>query len=90
MLDNKWQITFFASQADPRKPIQRLAPRRQENPVAYTALSLNLPYKHGGPSELKLHPEVTDAKLPKDHFGTIATTNIEFPPGHVPHQDHLR
>jgi parallel beta-helix repeat protein len=43
--------------------------------------TLDLPFGVGGPSELKLDPVVTEAALPKDNFGMVATTKLTLPPG---------
>ncbi|MBC7771200.1 MAG: right-handed parallel beta-helix repeat-containing protein [Pyrinomonadaceae bacterium] len=37
---------------------------------------LSLRYGHGGPSQVKLSDEITQARLKPDHFGTIASTRL--------------
>jgi parallel beta-helix repeat protein len=78
-----WQVIVFPSEVDPRHDIDSWHKDSISNTHAITVNlpSLNLNYQHNGPSQLNLHKRVTDAKIPKDHFGTIASANIMFPPG---------
>ncbi|MCH7849066.1 MAG: right-handed parallel beta-helix repeat-containing protein [Planctomycetes bacterium] len=49
--------------------------------VVFDASELRLRYGGAGPSQLDLAANVSEAALPINHFGTIATTRILFPAG---------
>lgn len=76
-----WSIRVFAYKTDPRQDAERW---RQESTgaVAFNLPYLELPYGNGGPSQLKAAPDaLRNAKLPADHFGTLAETTLTFPAG---------
>jgi hypothetical protein len=81
LVDCEWKIGVFAYTADPR---EKLDAWHAESKSAhwFSAPRLKLVYGSAGPSELKDAPkELADAKLPKDHFGTLASTKIRLPAG---------
>jgi parallel beta-helix repeat protein len=69
--DAMWRVKHFASPVDPREDVDAWhAAADRTDAVARTA-ALDLPFGNGGPEGLGR----------SDHFGTIATTEIAFPPG---------
>ncbi|MBL8990793.1 MAG: right-handed parallel beta-helix repeat-containing protein [Phycisphaerae bacterium] len=82
LIASTWSITVFPSDIDPRT--DRAAWLVQaRGPSARTAerATLDLPYANGGPSQVNLSEEITAAKLPRDRFGTLASTRIPLPAG---------
>lgn len=77
-----WDIRVFATSADPRQEIETY--RRDAGRATRFTMSgaLHLPFAGGGASDLPDVPaEVKAAKLPRDRFGTIASTSLDFPAG---------
>jgi hypothetical protein len=83
-VDAAWSVSFFAydrEQADPRNAMEAW---REAATLAVSGVmhDLSLPFGGGGPSDLAVAPDaVRAASLPREHFGTIATTSISLPPG---------
>lgn len=77
----QWSVLVFAYRTDPREDLDAWQREAQANGVACTVGALDLRYQGGGPSELDLDRQVTEAALPTDHFGTIANTKVKFPAG---------
>jgi parallel beta-helix repeat protein len=76
-----WNVTVFASPNDPRENPETWR-KAAEAGITFTARSLSLRYGNGGPSDLKDAPQnVKDAKLPRDRFGTLASTELSIPAG---------
>lgn len=81
LIDSAWKIGVFAYTADPRLMLDEW---RKESRSArfFDAPRLKLAYQSGGPSDLKDAPaEIVEAKLPVDHFGTLASTQLKLPAG---------
>lgn len=78
----EWTVRMFPWTADPREDLEGWR-AESTGPAARTVTldRVNLAYRHGGPSDLKLSEEVTAAVMPKDRFGTIATTVIPLTAG---------
>ncbi len=77
-----WKIGVGGYQTDPRE--DAAAWRKQVEAAAkwWEAPQLVLRYGNGGASELGDAPaEVREAKLPRERFGTLATTQLELPAG---------
>ena len=81
LIDALWHIEVFPYQTDPRQNLDAWHAEAKAGAIAFTATSLDLPYGNNGPSQLQLDSKVTAANLPKDHFGTMATTKITVPAG---------
>jgi hypothetical protein len=80
--DVHWTARFFASEVDPREDLARWrAQSRAEGAVAVELAELALAYGHGGPSERALAPELTQARLPADRFGMVATARVPLAAG---------
>jgi hypothetical protein len=81
LVDCQWKIGVFAYTADPREKLDDWH-AEAKSAKFFSAPRLKLVYGNGGPSELKDAPaEIVDAKLPKDHFGTLASTSVKLPKG---------
>ncbi len=77
-----WRVTVFPWTVDPREDVAAWrAEADGDAAISVEAESLDLVYGHGGPSDVALSPEATAAGLPGDQFGTIAATELTFPPG---------
>ena len=81
LVDGTWDIDVFAYTTDPRKDVDAWHKEAAAGAVHFTAPALDLRYGMNGPSQLNLSDKVTAADLPRDHFGTIATTQLAFPSG---------
>jgi len=82
LIHTAWKVTFFPWSTDPRE--DEAAWREQASgPKAVTCMAtqLNFPFASGGPSDLAALPDLAVAALPKDHFGTIASTSLIIPKG---------
>ncbi len=84
LLVAKWDVTFFAwpVDVDPREKLdgyQQLA----EGPGAVRAQVDQLQFKYGmgGPSDLGISEQVTQARLGAEHFGMVARTRIPLTKG---------
>ncbi len=82
----KWNITVFPTpDYGPKNPPPDLEAWRAlaKGPLAKSAVtdSLSLKFGGGGPSDIGLSDEITAAKLPRDHFGTIATAALHLTRG---------
>jgi hypothetical protein len=76
---NTWDVCVFASPIDPREDPETW--RAAERDGARVRLGeLDLRYGSGGPSDLPWEA-FHEARLPPDHFGTIATTTLTVPAG---------
>jgi hypothetical protein len=79
-----WNVTFFkwTTAADPR---ENLAAWRKLSKapaaVSGTVKQLRFAYGWSGPSDLRLSPTITDARLGGDHFGMIARTQLPLTAG---------
>lgn len=71
LLTPAWNVQFFSSDLDPRKDPRAWRRDEKARRVRRTLPELDQRYGVGGPDGL-------DAT---DHFGTIATTSLEFPAG---------
>ncbi len=88
LINWRWDVTFFPSPCDPREDLAAWRAASTGDKAITTALnSLKLRFKNAGPSQLALDDQTTnalavrDAKLPHNHFGTIARTIIPLTPG---------
>lgn len=81
-----WRVTFFPSPVDPREDLELWrAGTRSADSVVIEAPAIDFAFGHDGPASLTpggVNDDILAAShLPKDHFGTIATAKLEFPPG---------
>ncbi len=77
----RWTVRVFAYETDPREDVDAWR-KEAADALEFESPSLDLKYGGGGPSDLTGAPAgIRDAKLPREHFGTIATTSVTFPPG---------
>ncbi|HVP11562.1 MAG TPA: right-handed parallel beta-helix repeat-containing protein [Phycisphaerae bacterium] len=79
-----WNVTFFnwTKDVDPRENLdgwRQLA--RGEKAVSVKTSQLMFRFGMGGPSSLKLSPDLTGAKIGPDYFGMIAETRLPLPKG---------
>jgi hypothetical protein len=86
LLAAEWRVVFFPSAVDPRDdPDLWREGETSGDSVAIETTAIDFRFGHEGPSSLKpggVNDDMLAASsLPKDHFGTIATTSVEFPPG---------
>lgn len=80
LLSATWKVTLFPYTGDPRK--DEAGWREQAGGPKATTVeldSLDLPFAGGGPSDLKL--DLPGDPLPRDHFGTRATTSMPLQAG---------
>lgn len=80
----QWSVRAFSWETDPRENVDqwRTEALREQSGVSFTVDDLKLNFHHAGPSQLAAAPQhVRDADLPRDRFGTIATTQLTFPAG---------
>jgi parallel beta-helix repeat protein len=75
-----WQISVFAYATDPRQDVEQWRSESASG-VSFNAAALTLSFGHGGPSQLELDPRLAEANLPRDRFGTIASTRLRVPAG---------
>jgi hypothetical protein len=81
IVNAEWKVQVFAYETDPREDVDAWH-REGADHVLFRLNSLYLPYGQGGPSQLvQFDPRVTDAEIPSNHFGTIATTEVTIPAG---------
>ena len=71
LLTPAWNVQFFSSKLDPREDPRAWRQHATAGGIVRTLPALDLHFGNGGPDGL-------DAT---DHFGTIATTSLEFPAG---------
>ncbi len=79
-----WNVTFFkwTGETDPREdPAAWRALSEAPAAVSGTVTQLRFPYAWSGPSELRLSPTITDARLGGDHFGVVARTRLPLTAG---------
>lgn len=78
-----WDVKVFPWTVDPRENIEGWYAEANGPDAVTTQTSgnLSLKYASGGPSDISLGTNVKNAQLPKDHFGTIASTTIPLIPG---------
>lgn len=84
LIPAQWHVRAFSWETDPRDKVDqwRMEALRESSSVSFTVEELKLNYRHAGPSQLAAAPQhVRDADLPRDRFGTIATTQLTFPTG---------
>ena len=78
LIASTWTIVNFPSPCDPRKDIESWrAAATGDSAITRTAIELNEHYATGSPGT----PGEPCDNLPADHFGTIATTELELPAG---------
>ncbi len=82
IINSVWTVRFFPTPTDPRtdEPGWHAAADGQAAVECETS-SLKLRFGMNGPSQLALAQNVSDANLPRDHFGTLARTVIPLKPG---------
>lgn len=82
LVGSEWTVRFFPWTVDPRENLEGW---REESygPTSrsVTTQSVRLAYRHGGPRELGLSDELSNAEIGRDRFGTIATTSIPLKAG---------
>lgn len=82
MLPSKWRVGVAAYQTDPREDAAKWRKEIEAAAVWFERSSLVLPYGSGGPSQLPgAPPELAAAGLPRERFGTLASTRLELPAG---------
>jgi len=84
LVDASWKVTFFnwPKETDPREQLEDW--RKLAQGESAVSLETGLPafrFGMGGPSSLKLSPELTKAKIGPDHFGMIAEAKLPLPKG---------
>ena len=73
----EWTIQVFAYQTDPREDVEAWRAEAADILSTVHDESLDLRFGMGGLDDAKQLPKV----LPKDHFGTLASTTLTFPAG---------
>jgi len=73
----RWVIEVFPYRTDPREDVQAWRAEAGDDPYTMHATALDLRFGMGGLDDA-MH---LSAALPSDHFGTIATTKLNFPAG---------
>ncbi len=82
LLSSRWRIGVAAWQTDPREDAAKWREELESGALWFERSSLLLPYGNGGPSELAGAPaELAAARLPRERFGTLASTRVELPAG---------
>lgn len=86
LLAAEWRVVFFPSAVDPRQdPEHWRDGATGGDSIVVETTAIDFRFGHEGPSSLKpggVNDDILAASsLPKDGFGTIATTSVEFPPG---------
>lgn len=77
----RWGVTVGRYSTDPREDAAQWRSEVQRG-VSFECARLSLPYGGGGPSELEFVPQaVKDAKLGRERFGTLASTELVLPAG---------
>ncbi|MFM1833380.1 MAG: hypothetical protein RLZZ461_1696 [Planctomycetota bacterium] len=80
----RWEITSFATSADPREDPGAWVRDRLAARLRWTAPELDLVYAMGGPTDLAPADAVIEdgGPLPgRERFGTIARASLRLPPG---------
>jgi hypothetical protein len=81
LISTHWEVTFFSWKTDPRENADAWRAEAAGG-VTCKLPAVDFRLGGGGPSELKDAPdEVKAASLPRDRFGTIASTKLKFPAG---------
>ena len=81
LLASSWAVTFGGYTTDPREDPARWR-SEVERGVRVDLPDLDLPFGSEGPSELAGMPAaVRAAKLPRERFGTLASTRVSLPAG---------
>ncbi|MGD9689283.1 MAG: right-handed parallel beta-helix repeat-containing protein [Phycisphaerales bacterium] len=85
LVNCSWDVRFFPSPADPRDDLAAWrAGARSDKAVNLELSRLKLPFGLSGPSELQsseIMQDLRDARIPHNHFGTMARTVIPLPAG---------
>ncbi|MFO0894086.1 MAG: right-handed parallel beta-helix repeat-containing protein [Phycisphaerales bacterium] len=87
LFNGNWNVRFFPWSRDPREDPEGWRAEAGNGVELHAVRSLHFPFGMEGPSQMSLsvdHPEkdlLRNAGLPKDRFGTIATTTITIPRG---------
>ena len=76
-----WSVRFFPWSTDPREDAAAWREEAAEGGISVTLDELVLPFGSGGPSGLEADPLLSDAGLPSDRFGTLASTSLRLPAG---------
>jgi parallel beta-helix repeat protein len=79
LLSLSWQVRAFALLSDPRETSAEFEAQAAQS-TALTRADLKLPFGTGGPAGIAGAPPQW-AQLPNDHFGILAETHPELPPG---------
>ncbi len=82
LVGSEWTVRFFPWTVDPRENVegwreQSYGPQSR----SVTMQDVRLAYRHGGPQELGISDELSNAEIGRDRFGTIATTSIPLRAG---------
>lgn len=81
LIDATWDVVVFAYKSDPREAYDEWR-KESEAGTRFQTGELDFPYAMGGPSDLPAAPmALRDAKLPREHFGTLASTTLRLPAG---------
>lgn len=81
-VSTRWTIGVGAYQTDPREDAARWRSEMEAGAKWFERPRLALAYGSAGPSELADAPEeVAKAALPRERFGTLASTELELPAG---------
>lgn len=81
-LATRWRVGVGAYQSDPREDAAGWRKELEAGAKWFELPTLALAYGNAGPSELAAAPEeVAKAGLPRERFGTLASTEIELPAG---------
>ncbi|MFN0133970.1 MAG: right-handed parallel beta-helix repeat-containing protein [Phycisphaerales bacterium] len=90
LAQNNWRVLFFTwtGSTNPPMPPANLAAWRDEASGATVKKSLlaranhlSLRFGHGGPSDLNVAKELTEAGFPKDLLGVVATSTVPMSQG---------
>ncbi|MCC6407643.1 MAG: right-handed parallel beta-helix repeat-containing protein [Planctomycetes bacterium] len=81
LVDAAWRVRVFPWTVDPREDLEGWRAQASQA-VEFELGALALPYQGGGASDVAGVPDaVRAARLPSDHFGTLAATELELPAG---------
>ncbi len=82
LMSTRWRIGVGAWQTDPREDAAKWRKELESSALWFERSALRLAYGNGGPSELAdAPPELARAGLPRERFGTLASTRLELPAG---------
>lgn len=82
LLGATWTARFFPWTADPRENLEGWrADAAGPHSRSVSMEGVRLAYRHGGPRELGVSPDLEGAEIGRDRFGTIVTTSIPLGPG---------